>query len=362
MKTKVMPVLPKDRPTASKADRRGGILCRMGMVLCLSAGVGWGAVGGDRDGSAQEVTSFAGLNSLAREQAEQGLPIRVKGTVLCYDLEWGQLYVHDGALTRYFDARSFPGKPEVGQYIEITARSGFGGEGLVLTNLSMRELGRTNLPAAKGLEVSALASDFNQWVECSGQVRVAETSRGRLALVIEDKGQDCQVLVMGASAAYDSKRWVGCRVRVRGINNSKIQGGRLETARLFAAGLEEVRIEEGTKLDLAAMPVVSIDALLSRELGDWTNRPVHINGILSAYKPGEYLVVKGSSGAIRAEISQMTETKRDQRVEVWGYLAVSPEETFLRYGTSRWPVRLRRRWNLRWQGRPAQRRQTFRKS
>jgi len=281
---------------------------------------------------AQEVTNFAGFYSLPREQAEKGVPIRVKGTVLCYDLEFGQMFVHDGAESQYFDPRAFPGKPGVSEYVEITARSGFGGKGLALTNLSLRELGRTNLPAAKTLGVSALASDQGQWVETSGQVRAAEISRGRLALVVEDQGRDCHVFVMGPPAANDCKRWVGCKVRVRGINTSKLQEGRLESAELMAPGLEDVRIEGGTSLDLATMPVVSIDALLSRELGDWTNRPVHINGILSAYKPGQYLVVKGPSGAIRAEITQVDETQLDQRVDVWGYLAVSPGEAFLRYG------------------------------
>ena len=113
---------------------------------------------------------------------------------------------------------------------------------------------------------------YGQWVEISGRVRVAETSSGRLAVVIADRNQSCQVYVLSVPPADDSfKRLVGARVRVRGINASKVRKGRLHSASMFAPGLSEVTILEPSDLHPERLPVVSIDARLNRELGSWTN-------------------------------------------------------------------------------------------
>ena len=43
-----------------------------------------------------ELTTSKELQSLTRDQAAGGVHFHVKGTVLCYDEGWHQLYVHDG--------------------------------------------------------------------------------------------------------------------------------------------------------------------------------------------------------------------------------------------------------------------------
>jgi hypothetical protein len=177
--------------------------------------------------------------------------------------------------------------------------------------------------------LSELARDHGEWIETTGRVLSAETSRGRLALLLHEKGRNCLVYVLGLPVANDFKRLLDSRVRVRGINASRILDGQLKSASVFAPGINEVTILEPASATPSPMPVDSISSLLNRELGSWTNNWVHINGLVASYQSGESLVVKDPTGVIRAQIIQLTQMRGDERVDVWGFLEVSREETFL---------------------------------
>ncbi len=266
---------------------------------------------------------------MSRAEAAKGHPARFNGVVVCYDRDWGQLYFHDEKEVRYFSPQLFPQPLEAGQHVEIAGITTGGDGGVGLTNLTLTILGRRDLPPAKRLAISQLAQDFGQWVETSGRVRRTDSSRGRLGLTIHSRGQNCLVYALGPSGTYDGKQLLDCEVRVRGINASKIEEGRLKEAWVFAPGTNEITIVGGRAADPSAVPVVSIDTLLNRELGDWTNRLVHLNGLISTYKPGESVVIRDPTGVIRAEVTQMSRAQTDERVDLWGYLTVSPSEAVL---------------------------------
>src|ERR1700744_2603674 len=70
-----------------------------------------------------ELTTLRQLKNLTAAQAADGPPVRVKGTVVCYDAGWHQLYLHDGRETLYFNADDFPTQPKTGDLVEITGRA-----------------------------------------------------------------------------------------------------------------------------------------------------------------------------------------------------------------------------------------------
>src|SRR5438128_982629 len=63
------------------------------------------------------------------------------------------------------------------------------------TNLHFTVLGEQAVPTPKRLALSQLANDHGQWIETSGRVLSGETSRGRLAILLHDKGQNCLIYV-----------------------------------------------------------------------------------------------------------------------------------------------------------------------
>ncbi len=312
-----------------------------GCVLFLSGWVEPGRAAAGQPPASGEVRTFSQYWLVPPEEALKGRPVRFQGVVLCYDAEWGLVYVHDGSETMYFSPRSFPMSVKSGDQVEITGTTAFVAGSRALTNLHLAVAGRAALPPATPLELPDLAKDLGQWVETSGEVRVAEASSGRLALVIHDQGQSCVVFVMVALPADASfKQLVGSYVRVRGINGSKLSNGRLASASITTPRLREVRVLKPSASARERVPVVSIDSLLNRELGAWTNQMVHINGSIAAHKRGEFLAVRDPTGLIRVQVIQTTLAKQSERVDAWGFLEVSPAQTLLKDGFFE-PVRLR---------------------
>jgi len=302
-------------------------------ALILTCACGWlGSVPvrGDTVVAPAEINTFHQFYTLSPELALKGVPVRLKGVVLCYDSGWYQLYVHDGTETAWLNPKLFQTNLQVGLDVEITGSTTFGQGSVAWANLHLQVLGHGAIPEAKRLEIPQLGGDFGQWIETKGRVRVAEASPGRLSLVVEDKRQTCLVYVMELPTINDFKWLLGCNVRIRGINASKSVGGRLQSASVFTPGLNQVTVLERPGARPSEIPVTSIDTLLDREIGSWTNEPVHLNGLIASYKPGGMLVVKDATGSIRARVVQTTDAQANERVDVWGYLAVSPEETILR--------------------------------
>jgi len=243
--------------------RLENVVCILGFWLATAGG----APG--QPATAGELVTLHELKVLTPEEAAAGPPVRVRGVVVLHDAGWHQLYVRDQRETLYFNADDFAVQPNKGDLVEITGRA----RGTnVLENPKLAIVGQTPLPAARPLELPDLGLDHGEWVEVRGRVLSGESSRGRLALLLNDKGQNCLVYLLGSPATNDFKQWLDCRVQVRGINASHMAGDRLESGLLFAPGPDEIKILEPAGVKASQIPVVSIGSLLNRELGSWTNQ------------------------------------------------------------------------------------------
>src|SRR4051812_15961155 len=134
--------------------------------------------------AAPPITNLHQLKALSRAQAADGIPLQITGVVVCYDAGWHQLYLHDGVETTYFNADDFQPQPELGQVVEIT---GTALDKAVLTNVNLKLFGKSPLPVAKNLALSGMASQHGEWVQTGGRLLSAENSRGRWALLLNDK-------------------------------------------------------------------------------------------------------------------------------------------------------------------------------
>ncbi|HEV2210026.1 MAG TPA: sensor histidine kinase [Verrucomicrobiae bacterium] len=292
------------------------------MLLGLALACGQAAVGAPAAGL---ITGIQELARLAPDPAGTAHPIDLKALVVCCDQGWHQLYLFDGHDTGYLNADDFAVPLEKGQRIELT---GLARASNALANLNVVVTGHGELPPALSLSLADLAQAHSQWVQTTGLVLSAEASRGRLALLLNDGSQNCLAYVLSAAPEKDFHRWVGCRVRVRGINASTASNGRLVSPLFFVAGMDQLTLLQPAS-QRAPIPVVSISSLLDRELGPWTNDWAHVSGLVAAYQPGQFVVLKDPTGTIRARVAQMTEVAGGERVDLWGLLRPSPEGAFL---------------------------------
>ncbi len=294
----------------------------------------WLAAGGGALGqiaTTGEIVTLHQLIQLTPEQAAAGLPFRVRGVVVCYDAGWHQLYVHDQGESLYFNADDFAVQPKKGDLVEITGKITGKARGTnALENPSLVIVGQTALPAAVPLELSDLGRDHGEWVEVQGRVLSGESSRGRLALLLNDKGQNCLVYLLGTPG--DQRFQTVAELPGAGARHQRQPHGRgpaWNPASCSRLAPTKSKSFEPAGAKPSQIPVVSIGSLLHRELGSWTNQWVHINGLVVSYRPGESLTVKDPTGVIRARVIQLTEIRGDERVDLWGFLEAGPDETFL---------------------------------
>src|ERR1041385_191816 len=96
---------PKGRRTTGLPPSVAALLVVFVPLLCRSTPV---------------ITNLHQLKPLTRAQAGSGLPLQIKGTVVCYDAGWHQLYLHDGVETLYFNADDFSAQPQPGDVVTVS--------------------------------------------------------------------------------------------------------------------------------------------------------------------------------------------------------------------------------------------------
>jgi len=85
---------------------------------------GWRTAGGalGQASATGEIVTLHQLIRLTPEQAAAGLPVRVRGVVVCYDAGWHQLYVNDERESLYFNADDFAAQPKKGDLWRLQER------------------------------------------------------------------------------------------------------------------------------------------------------------------------------------------------------------------------------------------------
>lgn len=309
------------RPFASKWDNpvwRVAILAVSALFLTSLSSI-----------SAPTVSTFRELYSLNTDELGQGRSVEIDTTVLCFDADWGQLFVDSNPTAVFLSPAGLRERFEPGDFVRITGVTATTPKTLPLTNLAVTKVGHNSLPPAKPVDLKQLRSAQGVWVELVAPVRMADTSRGRLELVLGAGGDSCLAYVMGVCPTNDCKSYVGATMRVRGIVTSRpVADGRTQST-LIVPNTAELVLIQAPATPLAALPVVSIDVLLNRELGRWTNAPVHINGIVSAAEPGESILLRDPTGMLVAQVWQVTEVPPGERLDIWGYLEFSGEQPVL---------------------------------
>ncbi len=271
------------------------------------------AAGGD-------VTSFGQLYSLSNEEASEGRHFIYEGVVLCYDRDWNQLFLAEGPDGKYIGAQTvhFQTEPKEGDYVRLTGVSAADKDKPFLTNINLTVIGTKAVPKPKRISLADLAGTMGEWIEVEAEVRIADSGVGKLELAFYESGEKCTAFVMGPGEA-DTGSLVGAKVRLRGVNTSSVENGRLASRSIIVPGTNELTVVSPPRTKLVDLPVKSIGELREMPVGDWTNEVVRINGWIEEYRPGEYLVLRDPTGLIRADLAQTTPAELGERADVWGF-------------------------------------------
>jgi PAS domain S-box-containing protein len=242
------------------------------------------------------VRQVAGLNN---SQARNAYPVDLNGVVTYSDPEWGLLFVQDGTGAIYVDVHGQGLKLAPGTRISVHAVTGPGDVGPVLVRPTPRVLGRGELPAPEVLSLAALdgGSADSHWVETRGVLRPGNQSWDRICFRIVD-GKTWALVVIPQPDKGESQRWIGARVKVRGVCGSRLGSfGKREGAQLFVSGLENIYLEERPAGATFAVPITPLGTLRSSAADQRFVTPVRVRATMTWDKPGVFFVEDGTGAA-----------------------------------------------------------------
>jgi PAS domain S-box-containing protein len=267
------------------------------------------------------LTTIREVSRLDNNEARNAFPVDLDGVVTYSDPEWGLLFVQDSTGAIYVDVHGQKLKLSPGTRLAVHAVTGPGDVRPVLVRPTPRVLGRGVLPVPAAMPLAELdgGSADSQWVETRGVLRPGQQSWNRICFRIVD-GRTWALVVIPQPDNGESLRWIGARVKVRGVCGSRLGShGKREGAQLFVSSLDDIQPEELPAGTFAA-PITPIGGLRSSLADQRFVPPVRVRGALTWEKPGVFFV-EDASGAVSVAASHDAAIHVGDTVDVSGFPA-----------------------------------------
>src|SRR5882672_3128270 len=272
-----------------------------------------------------ELRTAAEVRSLTPQQAEKGLPVRLKGVVTFSDAGLFSRFVQDETAGIYLrETTSMPALTP-GQVVEVEGVTSPGEYAPIIVPNSVKVIGEGNLPAAKPVSLEQLVSghEDSQFVEVSGIVRAVRFEEETQQYLIE--------LVMGGErfTAYarqlpitQTEELVDSTVKVRAVCSTLFNRQRqLFGFRLLVPRATDLVIEKPASSNPFDIPAGSIGSLLQfTPQGSFGHR-VKLRGTVVYYESGTALFIQDEKEGVYCQTRQRAPVQAGDRVEVLGFPA-----------------------------------------
>ncbi|HLH03563.1 MAG TPA: ATP-binding protein [Bryobacteraceae bacterium] len=287
------------------------------------------------------LTSIGQLRKLDPAEANRAYPVHLRAVVTFFhiappatgpqapDLS-SNMFIQDATGGNWVQIT--PGQPalKAGDWIELegkTTQSDFAPD---IVGARWRVLGAHPLPVARREEFGALASTQRDSlrVEIEGIVRSAAPNYSDFKLDVAMDGGHVTVYLP------DTKRIppniIDAHIRVRGVCGALFNArNQLRGVNLFVSDWSEVEILQPGLADPFLVPVRPIDSVLRFTVAGTAGHRVRLRGIVTLYRPGSFLFIKGQSSNIRVNSSQTIRLEPGDGVEAVGFPAIGENDPVL---------------------------------
>jgi signal transduction histidine kinase len=265
------------------------------------------------------------VRQLSLDQANRGIPIRIRGQVLALTGLENGFFVSDGRVGVFVEPLHRGPQYHPGDLVEINGRSGVGLYAPVILPDHIRFLGHASLPQAPRREYGDLigGGEDSQWIEIRGIVQSAQIAsnwdRPVLFLEVALRGGSVTVRVHDFSIS-DPTYLVDSEVRIRGACGTKFNARRQFIGiRIFVPDLNDVEIKKSA-LDPFELPLQSLDALQVFKPGIQAEHRVRVRGTVTLQKPGGWLYLQDGNAGLYLQTKQPTSVPVGTEVEAAGFV------------------------------------------
>ena len=275
------------------------------------------------------LTNAMAVISLSAEQASRSLKVSLTGVVTAADpVLKGRFFVQDSTSGVFVDNVNGR-RPEPSDVVEVSGITYAGAFAPTVTAPSVRKIGTAPLPPAKPVSVEQLmsGSEDSQRIEISGIVRDARNDGSRLTMDMVTGGYRFRTY-LSVAADFQPEKLVGAQVRVRGTAaEAHIRSLRqLVAVEIYIPNLADLVVEKSELVSPFDSPVIPLDKLAQFRRGNSLAQRVHVRGVVTFQKPGEYVFLEDGIYGLQVQSRQRTELLPGEVVDAVGFLSF---ESFL---------------------------------
>ena len=265
------------------------------------------------------------IRNLSPEEADHGLPVRLKAVVTYYDAGQVDLFVQDATAGIYVELKKSQKPPALaqGQEIEITGITSAGDFAPELTKPEIRIVGAGIMPAPRRVSFDEMSSGSqdSQWVEGEGLVHAAAIEDNHLTLDVFTGGRRVRVKILSfpRTAVNDL---VGSRLRFRGACGALFNHKRQLTGLVvYVQDIKDVVVEETAGTGLAQFPLRRADSLLRFAPTATADQRIKVRGVVTFQELGHAIFIRDGNRDLMVLSHQMRRVEPGDQIEALGFPA-----------------------------------------
>ncbi|MEI9960330.1 MAG: hypothetical protein WDM76_04120 [Limisphaerales bacterium] len=284
------------------------------------------------------LTNAMDVISLPAEQASRSLKVLVTGVVTarrprcCWEDFLSRIH-RGGVFVDNVNGR----RHEAGDVVEVSGITYAGAYAPTITAPVVRKIGTARLPPAKPVSVEQLMSgaEDSQRIEISGIVRDARVDGSRLAIDLVTGGYHFRAYVI-IPAGFQPQKLIGSQVRIRGTaaeaHNRSLR--QLIIVEIYIPVITDLVIEKPELINPFEKPLIPLNKLAQYRPDNSLGQRVHVRGVVTFQKPGEYVFLQDESGGLQVQTHQPGTFSPGEVVEAVGfpsfenYLPILQDATF----------------------------------
>ena len=301
-------------------------------------------------GTNEVLTNAVDVISLPAEQASHFLKVRVTGVVTASDPALkGRFFLQDSSGGVFVDnARGL--RPEPGELVEVSGITYAGAYAPTITAPRVKQIGFAPLPPAKPVSVEQLmsGSEDSQRIEISGMVRDVQLDGTRLAIDLVEGRYRFRAFVT-VPENFQFQKLIGAEVRISGTaaeaHNRSLR--QLIFVEVYIPNLADLVVETPELTDPFDKPLIPLNKLAQYRRDNSLGQRVHVRGVVTYQKPGEYVFLQDASGGLQLHTRQSEIFLPGEIVEAVGftsfenYLPVLQDATFRETKEPKTPIQPR---------------------
>ena len=265
------------------------------------------------------LTQVNQVRKLTSDQAAQGYPVRIRGTVID-DVPAPDFFVHDSTSGVYVEGLKSANIPHhFGDLVEVEGITGPGKFAPVVIERKTRVVGKGILPKSRIYSFSELTDGQldSQWIRLRGIVLSAAIDKTSwpettLAMRVASGGGQLNVRVP-ITHEEDFSAWVDSEVLMEGVCGSLFTAQRqLSAVLLYVPRLNFITVE-------APAREVPVSKLLTFSPGDGIRHRVRVRGVVAYQERGKALFLQSEGKGLRILTNQDTQINIGDEVEVLGF-------------------------------------------